>query len=119
MLKSKTLEQNPDYEKRLVESHHNDFDESARQSFEATGGYVFVTASASIDILFVDANVSCHSNRPKLPFAVTVDNQIIVFDELDCSPAFEDDGHGKTKEGSQDENQSNTIRERDTEEYQR
>lgn len=93
MVKSKTLEHNPSYKKILVVSHHSSFEASARQSFEAEGGNVFVTATASIDILFVESRVSCNFDRPQLPFTVTVENQIIVFDEVDCSPVFEDKGN--------------------------
>jgi len=90
MLKSKSLEHNPSSEQSLVALNYSEFDVTARLSTQATGGIVFVTATASIDILFVDSLVSGNCDRPQLPFAVTVKNQIIVFDDVDCSPVFED-----------------------------
>lgn len=89
MLKSKTFVETPSVEQNLVESHFCDFDRSSRQEIDVIGGNVFVTATASIDILYLDSVLTGSCDRPKLPFTITIENQLIVFDEMDCSPVFE------------------------------
>eukprot|EP01039_Chlorochromonas_danica_P009429 gene9429-10414_t len=46
-------------------------------------------------ILFVDSLVSSNCDQPQLPFTVTLENEIIFFNEVDCSPVFEGIGNDR------------------------
>lgn len=93
MLKSKTLEDTPLFEQEIVSTHHNKIEVAIRQSIPVQGGNAFVTAAASIDVLFVNCALSGTSDQPQLPFKLNVEGKIIVFDAVDCSPVFEDKGN--------------------------
>jgi len=87
MLKSTTFNEDEATELMVISASLDDFENTTRRVLLIDGGRTVLTAAASIDMLFIGANLATPF---ALPFQVVVEGGfVVVFDEIEPSPVAE------------------------------
>lgn len=85
-IKSSTLNEDEAAEHRVVLISSNEFETISRRALVIDGGRSVISASASIDLLYIDARLAVPF---ALPFKVVVGEVEVLFDEFEPSPVAE------------------------------
>ena len=86
LLKSSTLQGQPTKETAAVENHYSEIETGVREELGLTGGLCVVSAAASIAVMFVDTLHKEPTDMPVPPFTLLINDNFLVFDQIDSSP---------------------------------
>ena len=85
-MKSSSLSNNEQAENNLVSTAADAFENASRSALAIAGGRSVISAAASIDLLYIDAQLGVPI---ALPFMVTVNGIDVLFDQIEPSPVVE------------------------------